>query len=296
MASFAALWIAFELRRRDSWLAVLAKLGSAGVMGGAITGMHYTGMAAAEFLPGSVCLAAGSTAGVDSAALAVQIGVTMFVVLSITMSLSAFDAHHATRARAVARTLRSANEHLKNVALHDNLTGLPNRMLLDDRLQQAIDRASRSGQGFAVMFIDLDRFKPVNDTHGHRCGDELLRAVARALTGCVRREDTVARVGGDEFVALLHGIRNRVDAEIVARKIVAEMAQPFPVGSLSLEVSCSVGVSLYPEDGGEAATLCANADQAMYRAKHGGRNGYRFFEAGDVVAEVGSGMEGGVRA
>lgn len=280
-ASFAALWIAFELRRKDSWLAVLAKLGSAGVMGIAITGMHYTGMAAAEFLPGSLCLSAISKGGVDNTALAVQIGIAMFVVLSITMTLSAFDAHRAARAGKLATSLQTANEQLQNVALYDGLTGLPNRMLLEDRLLQAMNHAGRSGHGFAVMFVDLDKFKPVNDTYGHQCGDDLLRAVAQALMACIRREDTVARIGGDEFVAVLNDIKTRADAETVGRKMLAELARPFRIGSHVINISCCIGISIYPENGADLNALIVNADAAMYQAKREGRNGYRFFGVGD---------------
>lgn len=283
-ASVAALWIAFELRHQDSWLTVLAKLGSAGVMGIAIAGMHYTGMAAAEFLPGSLCLSALSKVGVDSTELAVQIGIAMFVVLSITMSLSAFDAHRAARAGKLAALLQTANEQLQNVALYDGLTGLPNRVLLEDRLLQAMNHADRSGHGFAVMFVDLDKFKPVNDTYGHQCGDDLLRAVAQALAGCIRHEDTVARIGGDEFVAVLNGIKTRADAEIVGRKMLAALARPFHIRSHIINISCCIGISIYPEDGADLNSLLVNADAAMYQAKREGRNGYRFFGVGGEAA------------
>ncbi|MBX3650839.1 MAG: diguanylate cyclase [Burkholderiales bacterium] len=273
-ASFAALWLAFELRRRDSMLAVLARLGSAGVMGLAITGMHYTGMAAAEFIPGSICLAADA-GGVNSDLLAAQIGVAIFGMLSVTVVLSALDGHRAARVEKMAATLLSANEQLQLTALHDPLTGLPNRVLLSDRLMQAQFQADRSGQGFAVMFIDLDHFKAVNDSYGHRVGDDLLRGIAQALGSCIRREDTVSRTGGDEFVAVLNGIKSRADAEAAAGKILAALAQPFQVGPHALKASCSIGISLYPADGVDAPTLMANADAAMYRAKKAGRSGYR---------------------
>lgn len=275
-ASFAALWLAFELRRRDSMLAVLAKLGSAGVMGLAITGMHYTGMAAAEFAPGSVCLAAGPD-GVDSDLLAAKIGIAIFGMLSVSVVLSALDGQRAARVEKMAATLLSANEQLQLAALHDPLTGLPNRVLLSDRLTQACHQADRSGQGFAVMFIDLDHFKAVNDTYGHRSGDDLLRGVAQALISCVRREDTIARAGGDEFVAVLNGVRSRADAEAVGHKMLEALSRPFSAGQHSLRVSCSIGISLYPADGADVPTLMANADTAMYGAKKAGRSGYRFF-------------------
>ena len=203
------------------------------------------------------------------------------------MTLSAFDAHRATRSGKLARSLQTANERLQNVALYDGLTGLPNRMLLEDRLLQAMNHADRSGHGFAVMFVDLDKFKPVNDTYGHQCGDDLLRAVAQALTACIRREDTVARIGGDEFVAVLNGIKTRADAELVGQKMLAELARPFQIGSNTINISCCIGISIYPEDGADLNELVVNADAAMYQAKREGRNGYRFFGVGGEVASSG---------
>src|SRR5258708_3890094 len=192
-ASFAALWIAFQLRHTGFGVAFLAKLGSAAFMGLAITGMHYTGMAAAQFAPDSICLAVDSTNGMRSAALALTIGITTICILAITLGLSALDAHSAK----LASSLQAANEQLLNLALNDSLTGLPNRILLDDRMAQAALSAERAGKSFALMFIDLDRFKPVNDSFGHGIGDELLKAVAQRLAACVRKVDTVAPTGGD---------------------------------------------------------------------------------------------------
>jgi diguanylate cyclase (GGDEF)-like protein len=278
-ASLAALWIAFQLRHRHSGLAVLAKLGSATIMGLAITGMHYTGMAAAQFAPDSVCLAAETT-GLDNTTLAIAIGAATILVLSVTLGVSALDAHFAAHTARLADSLQAANEQLRSLALHDKLTGLPNRMLLEDRMAQAITRAGRSGRSFALMFVDLDRFKPVNDTHGHDVGDRLLQEVARRLAGCVRKADTVARTGGDEFVVVLGEIGGAKDAAMVGAKILDELARPFFVEGHELEISCSIGISVYPEDGRDIPTLMANADKAMYHAKRSGRNQYSFFAPG----------------
>jgi NO-binding membrane sensor protein with MHYT domain len=166
VASLAALWIAFQLRQKGFGGAFLAKLGSATIMGLAITGMHYTGMAAAQFAPDSICLAADSTGGMANAAVALTIGITAICILAITLGLSALDAHFASQTTERADSLQAANEQLRNLALYDSLTGLPNRMLLDDRLAQAAARAERGGKSFALMFVDLDRFKPVNDSFG----------------------------------------------------------------------------------------------------------------------------------
>lgn len=275
-ASFAALWIALILRRRDQSFVLFSRLGSAAVMGIAIAGMHYTGMAAAEFAPGSVCLAAGAGYGVNSDSLAAKIAVAMFVVLAITVALSTIDAHRAKRVERFAATLLSANERLQLAALHDALTGLPNRVLLSDRLTQAKHHADRSGEGFAVLFIDLDHFKAVNDNYGHRAGDDLLRSVAQALASCVRREDTLSRTGGDEFVAVLNDVRSRDGAVTVARKMLDALARPEVFGRFSVNLSCSIGIALYPGDGADIGALVARADAAMYAAKDAGRGSCRF--------------------
>jgi len=277
VASLAALWMAFKLRHKRSGLAVLARLGSAVVMGLAITGMHYTGMAAAEFAPDSVCLAADSTGGMDNAALAMIIAVATIGVLAVTLALSALDAHFAARTAKLADSLQAANEQLRTIALHDSLTGLPNRMLLEDRLRQAVSRADRTGTPFSVMFVDLDWFKPVNDTYGHYVGDQLLKAVAQRMTTSVRKSDTVARTGGDEFVVVLGESGDAKNAAMVGSKILDELSRPFLIAGHDVEISCSIGISVYPADGKDVTTLMVKADTAMYHAKKGGRNGYRFF-------------------
>lgn len=279
-ASFAALWLAFLLKQRFSGAAVLAKLGSAAVMGSAIAGMHYTAMAAARFAPGSVCLAAGGSGGLDSAMLATLIGIATLGILAATLVVSALDAHFVARTAKLADSLQAANQQLRSIALHDALTQLPNRFLLDDRLAQAAFHADRCGKSFAIVFLDLDRFKQVNDTHGHGAGDEVLKEAARRLTGCLRREDTVARIGGDEFVLVLNEIVPPGGAEVVCRKVLAELARPFSIGALRLEISCSIGVSVYPQDGRDLCALMAAADAAMYRAKRTGRGRFQFFAPG----------------
>jgi diguanylate cyclase (GGDEF)-like protein len=286
VASLAALWLAFQLRQRYSVVAILAKLGSALVMGVAITGMHYTGMAAAQFAPGSVCLAVDSTGGLNNATLAVLIGVATLSILAITLVISAFDAYSHTQAAKLADSLQAANEQLRNIALYDSLTGLPNRFLLEDRLTQAVNRASRGNRPFAVMFLDLDKFKPVNDNFGHSIGDELLKAVAKRLAGSVRRADTVARTGGDEFVIVLDEIGSARDAAMIGRKVLDELSRPIFIDHYELDISCSIGISVYPDDGKDINTLMANADKAMYQVKRTGRNNYQFFAA-ELLATTG---------
>ena len=275
-ASLAALWIAFQLRHRQSLGAVLAKHGSAVLMGLAITGMHYTGMAAADFAPGSVCLAADSTGGMATTTLAMTIGMITLGIMALTLVLSSYDAHVAVQNAKLASSLQAANDQLRNMALYDALTGLPNRSLLDDRMDHALRISTRNREHFALLFVDLDRFKPVNDVHGHLAGDELLRQVARRLTACVRQADTVARTGGDEFIIVLERIRHPSDAAEVSQKIVGELSRPFAIDRLSVDISCSIGISVFPEHGTDVNSLILNADKAMYSAKQH-RNSFQFF-------------------
>ena len=173
--------------------------------------------------------------------------------------------------------LKESQEQLDFLAHHDPLTGLPNRLLFQDRLLHAIGRAARENQELAVMFVDLDRFKNVNDTLGHQVGDQLLEQVARTLGGRLRDGDTLARLGGDEFVVLLEHVDGRFGAAQVAQKMVALFEQPFTVSGHELFVTGSIGVSLFPHDAVDASMLIRNADVAMYQAKARGRNGYQFY-------------------
>ncbi len=164
-------------------------------------------------------------------------------------------------------------------AYHDLLTGLPNRALFNDRLGQAIVHAKRYGQIMAVMFMDMDRFKVVNDTLGHMVGDNLLQGVAHRLRGSLREGDTLSRIGGDEFMLLLPHIRNRDNAAFIAQKILASLKQPFQIEDHEIFVGMSIGIAVYPDDGETMETLVKHADIAMYHAKDNGRNDFRFFTA-----------------
>ena len=172
-----------------------------------------------------------------------------------------------------------AEQRVWHLAHHDALTALPNRALLHDRLQQALTQAVRSQSRVAVMFLDLDRFKVINDTLGHEIGDELLKEVALRLRGAVRAADTVARLGGDEFVVVLQDIADVDDAAHIAEKVIAAFVPLVRIGKHELRASTSIGVSLYPEDGAEAYALMKCADTAMYHAKRSGRNQFHFFSA-----------------
>lgn len=169
-----------------------------------------------------------------------------------------------------------AEQRIRHMAQHDALTGLPNRALLSDRLEQSLIQARRHGHRVAVMFLDLDRFKAINDSLGHEVGDELLKEIARRLRGVVRAADTVGRLGGDEFVVVLHETQDAAAAAHVAEKIIAAFVPPVRVGPHELRASTSIGIALYPEDGDTAPALLKCADAAMYHAKNGGRDRFHF--------------------
>jgi diguanylate cyclase (GGDEF)-like protein/PAS domain S-box-containing protein len=172
---------------------------------------------------------------------------------------------------------KKQQERLAFMAMHDPLTGLPNRVLFIDRLLVALQHAHRGGKSVAVMFIDLDGFKKVNDVHGHDTGDKLLQAVGGQLTQLLRKGDTVARFGGDEFAVMLPELVRREDVEAVAQNLVEGFRHPFPIGQRELRVSVSVGIAVYPQDAETAEALLRKADAAMYRVKGAGRNDYQFY-------------------
>ncbi|MYM25951.1 EAL domain-containing protein [Duganella sp. FT135W] len=173
---------------------------------------------------------------------------------------------------------RQAEARVHHMAYHDSLTGLPNRALLSDRLDRAMLAAQRTERKLAVMFIDLDRFKTINDSLGHMTGDQLLKEVASRLCRAVRASDTVARLGGDEFVVLVPGIRTAEEASQVAEKIIEALSESFPLEGRNLHITPSIGISVYPDDGADVESLMRNADGAMYHAKASGRNNYQFFK------------------
>jgi diguanylate cyclase (GGDEF)-like protein len=172
---------------------------------------------------------------------------------------------------------KSAEARISYLATRDPLTELPNRVLFNDRLEQGIVAARRSHQSLALMFIDLDRFKNINDSLGHQVGDLLLKEVAARMQACVRKGDTLSRLGGDEFVVTLEGLQQAEDAAQVAGKIIQALARPCEIAGHTLTTSCSIGISIFPEDADDDRTLMKNADTAMYHAKEKGRNNYQFF-------------------
>ncbi|HEN8801904.1 bifunctional diguanylate cyclase/phosphodiesterase [Pseudomonas sp. CM27] len=273
-ASAAALWIAFRLRKHTPYVRQIRGL-AAVVMGFAIVGMHYTGMAAANFPEGSFCGALGS--GLQGDGLVYLVLITTLAVLAVALLTSVLDARLEARTAELARSLTLANQELTQLALHDTLTDLPNRTLLADRIEQAIAKVAEQGGCFALMFIDLDGFKPVNDAFGHHIGDLLLKAVAGRLRGHLHSQDTLARIGGDEFVLLVE-LQEPDDAMDVAVKQVNLVSRPFRVAEHDLQLSASLGIVLYPGNGQDQHELLRNADAAMYHAKSAGKNGYSFFD------------------
>lgn len=183
----------------------------------------------------------------------------------------------ATRLAAVAMEHRLLNDQLEHQAHHDALTGLPNRLLFQDRLGHALAIAERKNAPVAVLYMDLDRFKNINDMLGHSTGDALLREAASRMQQCIRKSDTLARLGGDEFAVVLGELRSPQEAMRVANKLVELMRAPFQIERHELFVSLSLGISIYPDDGGDGEALMANADAAMYRAKETGRDNFQWF-------------------
>jgi diguanylate cyclase (GGDEF)-like protein/PAS domain S-box-containing protein len=193
-------------------------------------------------------------------------------------------------------TARELSLRISYLAQHDNLTDLPNRVLLSDRLTQAMAMAHRHQRKLAVLFLDGDRFKHINDSLGHDIGDRLLQSVAQRLLDCVRRSDTVSRQGGDEFVILLSEVTHPQDAAVSAEKILLAMNAPHRIGQHDVHLTMSIGIVTYPDDGTDAETLVRNADFAMYHAKNSGRNNYQFFKPEmNVRAVERQALENGLR-
>ncbi|KMK08495.1 putative bifunctional diguanylate cyclase/phosphodiesterase [Pluralibacter gergoviae] len=272
LASFSALWLTFRLRLEAAQVALM-RFGAAILMGIAIAGMHYAGMMAAQ-MPPQMAMAHD---GMHGSWLAAMVSIVTLFILAITLLLSMLDARLQARTALLASSLAQANQELAQLALQDTLTRLPNRVLFEDRLAQAIGKAKRAGSQFALMFIDLDGFKAVNDAFGHETGDRLLVAVTERLQIPLKEQFTLARIGGDEFV-LLAEIDAPEDAARLAGTLVATIDRPFSIGRYELVVTLSIGIALYPLDGQSERDLMFNADAAMYHTKHAGRNGYHFFQ------------------
>lgn len=278
LASFVALWITFKLQRTSTVNLRILKFCAAIFLGIAIAGMHFTGMSAANFPIGSVCTALNNNFSLNSEWLAEFVIVITFFVLAMTLLISLIDARHESETNQLIRSLARANDELNELALKDSLTNLANRQLFENQLELYINRAKRENSKFALLFIDLDGFKLVNDSLGHIVGDSLLKAAAFRIKSCMRSQDMIARLGGDEFVALIE-INDSQDAASAAAKINSLINSVFNISKNEIQISASIGVAIYPENGTSAHELVLNADSAMYGAKNNGRNGYQLFES-----------------
>ncbi len=272
VASGAALSIAHKLRADDHRNADTKRMAASVVMGLAITGMHYTATAAANYLPGAIC---GAANGVDLRWLGTTISIFTFAILIVTLMLSRFDARTASLVQSVSQL----NSRIVHMAAFDSLTDLPNRRTLTEHIERAIELNQHGKALFAILFMDLDGFKTINDSLGHTAGDQVLRAFAQRLTDCVSAGDTVARLGGDEFVVLARHIGLPDDAERLAQAVLERMREAIWVDARPLQVAPSIGIAIFPRDGDSVEVLFKNADAAMYAAKRAGRGTSRFFES-----------------
>ncbi len=278
-AAAAALVIFFGLRQLPQAWARWGQLVAALVMGAAVAGMHYTGMAAAGIADGSVCLSAQGLGGDN---LGYLVAGATFALLLLTLITSTLDARGQRHTNRLQQSLQAATTELQLLALRDPLTGLANRQLLDDRLQHAAARGQREGVRLALLAVNLDGFKPINDSFGLAAGDQVLRDTARRLQGLARGHDTVARLAADEFVVMVEGEVGETTLAQIAQRLLDALAEPMTgvpgAGSQPLRLSASVGIALYDGSGpGEA--LVAQADSAAQSVKRAGGNGFAFFEA-----------------
>lgn len=247
--------------------------------------VHYIGMAAAqlpllddhhlELMPVELSHAGLGGNGTN---VALMVGAGSLVILLLALLTCLLDMHLEHRTARLAAALADAEHALQEQALHDHLTKLPNRILLEDRVEQAIHKAVREQGSFVLMLVDLDGFKVINDTLGHHMGDLLLMQTAERLTSVLRVQDTVARTSGDEFVLLL-GAATPEDAAIIAQKLIDSINLPFKLQANELRLTASIGITVFPQDGNSYHELAINADAAMCHTKRGGRNGYHFFES-----------------
>ena len=196
--------------------------------------------------------------------------------------------HNMLEVRLLYRELAQYSLAQEALALHDPLTGLPNRRLLEDRIGTALQHARRKHHKAAVMYLDLDGFKAINDTYGHTYGDEVLKTVAQRLLASARKEDTVARLGGDEFMVVLSEVSGLADAQGPAAKLVEAVSEPFFINELVLQLSTSIGISIYPDDAETVDALISSADGALYEAKRSGKNRYCATSVPAAISKAGA--------
>jgi diguanylate cyclase (GGDEF)-like protein len=273
-ASMALLHILFWLRIQRMMQAFIPKTIAAIIMATAIAGVQYTVMAAAEF-PADFTSNNPDMANPVLLALAIALGAIGLSLLTFIISI--LDAR-STKPLSSMMSLQDANHELSRMAMIDTLTQLPNRRSLLQQMESAIRRTSRMGSSLAVAFIDIDEFKPINDIHGHHVGDDVLRAIAKRLNAAVRGCDLVARIGGDEFVALIEDIKSDQDIVPIVERIIQSLREVFYIDNHEIIISASVGIAVSPRDG-DMERLITCADAAMYRAKCDGKNQFRFFDS-----------------
>lgn len=273
VASGVAMWMAFHLRHYSPHIKLL-RIGAATLMGLAIVAVHYIDITAADFPRSNYNTAIYP---VDNNWLSLLVAVVTLAILTITLIISVLYSRLQIRTSTLASSLAQANRELTQLALHDNLTKLPNRLLLEDRLTQAFQKATQGEYQFAVLFMDLDGFKAINDAFGHHIGDQLLIAVTQRIQHATYATDTLARIGGDEFVFLTE-ITDPNNVSMLADKLVSLIAKPFYISRYELLVTISIGIVIYPGDGENERELILNADAAMYHTKNANRNGYSYFQ------------------
>lgn len=273
----STLFVAGLVHRSASWLGEGHgwRAAAVAVLSTALISQIYFGIGAgAAPLPGL----GGEPAAVGHDSMALLAGISAFVALTMTRLMASLELRLTGETERLAASLQQANQELRKIAYHDPLTQLPNRLVFEERLAAAVYRADRERRRLALLFVDLDGFKPINDSYGHNSGDAVLRAVGDRLRVLSRQGDTMARVGGDEFLMLIEGVADEGAAALVAARVLATLSQPYQLGERDVSVSCSIGIVFYP-DGGAPDKLIAHADAAMYAAKRAGGSTYCFFEA-----------------
>ncbi|GAB7125603.1 bifunctional diguanylate cyclase/phosphodiesterase [Silvimonas sp. JCM 19000] len=273
VASLAALRIFVWMRSLPRRRLVLWQTLAALVMGLAIAGMHYAGMAAAHFPLNSICRAA---ADISASGISLTVAGATLALLAATLLTSVLDTRRQLETTRLAASLQEANQALTRAAFEDPLTQLGSRLLLEERLKHAVEVVDRNGKRACVLFIDLDGFKPVNDSLGHKLGDEVLRIIAGRIKVTVRKPDTLARVGGDEFVVLMEQVEDRSRPSLLAERLIEAIRAPIRIAQQEVLLSASVGIAVYPDDSA-AHRLVANADVAMYYAKQAGKGTFCYY-------------------
>ncbi len=274
IASIVALALASALSLETQSRLLTKRVGASIILALGITGMHYSGMHAARFADNAVCLAAGA---VDTTSLTWLVGFATLLILMVTLLVADMESRHVRSQRTLTGSLDKLNMALLRMATQDELTNLPNRASLVETLQNKIHSARERDARLAVLFMDLDGFKSINDSLGHTVGDAMLRAFADRLRQIAGRHEFIARLGGDEFVVIMD--RDSEDAAIdLCKAIERAMVPDLVAGATALRITPSIGVAMFPRDGETVDTLLKNADIAMYGAKEDGRNTYRFYE------------------